>query len=250
MQSSNLWEALDDEENFANESDIESDYYVDRPPTAVFIEDQAGEDKKIQVMDWDPELFDFNNEVEPILQVLVGKSIEHARIEVIEEYEGQVLAKHKRRFLQLKEAELMETQRLEEARARKSDEVDRRNLQMRTAKNQLIAADKKVVARLFSKNFLNTFKRNTMNTLVDLGTLRRPVDLSTGASYVPQMYNQIQYDMQSFHDHQDQLDDILQDSMAKVSLVHKQSIIKELNRRQEKKKEEMKKKRMEEEAKK
>jgi radial spoke head protein 3 len=79
-------------------------------------------------MDWDPELFDFNNEVEPILQVLVGKSIEHARIEVIEEYEGQVLAKHKRRFLQLKEAELMETQRLEEARARKSDEVDRRNL--------------------------------------------------------------------------------------------------------------------------
>ena len=102
---------------------------------------------------------------------------------------------------------------------------------MRTAKNQLIAADKKVVARLFAKNFLNTFKRTTMNTLVDLGTLRRPVDLSTGASYVPQMYNQIQYDMQSFHDHQDQLDDILQDSMAKVSLVHKQSIIKELNRR-------------------
>ena len=76
-------------------------------------------------MDWDPELFDFDNEVEPILQVLVGKSIEHARIEVIEEYEAQVLAKHKRRFLQLKEAELMETQRLEEARARKSDEVDR-----------------------------------------------------------------------------------------------------------------------------
>jgi hypothetical protein len=52
---------------------------------------------------------------------------------------------------------------------------------MRTAKNQLIAADKKVVARLFAKNFLSIFKRNTMNTLVDLGTLRRPVDLSTGA---------------------------------------------------------------------
>ena len=86
-------------------------------------------------MDRDPDLFDYDNEVEPILQVLVGKSIEHARIEVIEEYESQVLAKHKRRFLQLKEAELMETQRLEEARARKSDEVDRRNLQMRTAKN-------------------------------------------------------------------------------------------------------------------
>ena len=73
-------------------------------------------------------MFDFDNEVEPILQVLVCKSIQHARIEVIENYEKTELAKHKRKFLQLKEAELMETQRLEEARFRKNDEVDRRNL--------------------------------------------------------------------------------------------------------------------------
>jgi len=35
----------------------------------------------------DPELFDYELEVEPILQVLVGKSLEQARIEVIEQYE-------------------------------------------------------------------------------------------------------------------------------------------------------------------
>jgi hypothetical protein len=29
---------------------------------------------------------------------LVGKSIEHARIEVIEEYEAEVLKKHKRKY--------------------------------------------------------------------------------------------------------------------------------------------------------
>jgi len=58
---------------------------------------------------------------------LVGKSIEHARIEVIEEFEAVELKKHKKRFLQMKEAELMETQRLEEQRARRSDEIDRRN---------------------------------------------------------------------------------------------------------------------------
>jgi hypothetical protein len=44
----------------------------------------------------------------------VGKSIEHARIEVIEEFEAGELKKHKRVFYQMKEAELMETQRLEE----------------------------------------------------------------------------------------------------------------------------------------
>jgi hypothetical protein len=42
---------------------------------------------------------DYENEVEPILQVLVGKSIEHARIEVIEEWEKKELDRHKRQWL-------------------------------------------------------------------------------------------------------------------------------------------------------
>jgi hypothetical protein len=41
--------------------------------------------------------------------VLVGKSIEHARIEVIEEHENKVLSKHKAEYQQVREAELMET---------------------------------------------------------------------------------------------------------------------------------------------
>ena len=69
----------------------------------------------------------------------------------------------------------METQRLEEGRNRKNDEVDRRNLQMRIAKNQLISTDRKVVARLFAKDFFRTFKKDTLQILVDMGSLRKPV---------------------------------------------------------------------------
>lgn len=46
----------------------------------------------------DPDLFDFDLEVEPILQVLVGKSLEQARIEVIELHENVVLASHNARY--------------------------------------------------------------------------------------------------------------------------------------------------------
>ena len=60
--------------------------------------------------------------------MLVGKSIEHARIEVIEEYENAILKKHKSEYQQVREADLMETQRLEEMRSRKNDEIDRRNM--------------------------------------------------------------------------------------------------------------------------
>lgn len=125
----------------------------------------------------------------------------------------------------------METQRLEENRARKSDEVDRRNSQMRLTKGLMQASEKKVIARLFAKNFLNKFKRDTMRTLIDLGAFRRPVDLSTGATFVPQLYQQIQFDMQQHHDHQSQMDELLTESMRDISISHKQSIVTELNKR-------------------
>lgn len=92
-----------------DEDEIEPDYYIDRAPDAVFIPNREGENKEIQVIDKDLDLFDFNLEVEPILQVLVGKVLEHARIEAIEEYEQNKLAEHKSQFKQMKEAELMET---------------------------------------------------------------------------------------------------------------------------------------------
>ena len=61
----------------------------------MFIPNPEGDNKYTQIWEGDPFLFDYENEVEPILQVLVGKSVEGARIEVIEEYEADILKKHK-----------------------------------------------------------------------------------------------------------------------------------------------------------
>ena len=54
-----------------------------------------GDIKVIQVNDRDRDLFDFELEAEPILQVLVGKALELAQIESIEDYEKRELAKHR-----------------------------------------------------------------------------------------------------------------------------------------------------------
>lgn len=138
-----------------DENELEPDYYIDRPviiqinqqPSPNFLPHHEGDNKKVQVDDKDPDLFDFELEAEPILQVLVGKALEDAQIEVIEEYEVNELQKHKRMFMQLKDAELIETQRMEAARKRRIDETERRNLQQRTSKNQRIWAERKVIAR-------------------------------------------------------------------------------------------------------
>ena len=135
MSRHNNWEELSDRDNFMPEHEIQPDYYIDRSPEAIFIPNPEGDQKATQIFEGDPDLFDYENEVEPILQVLVGKCIEHARIEVIEEHGSGILKKHKGEYQQIREADLMETQRLEEARSRHNDEIDRRNMQMRMAKS-------------------------------------------------------------------------------------------------------------------
>lgn len=72
MENENHWEELDDFENMHDENALEPDYYIDKPPTPVFMENEKGIDQGVQVDD--KELYDFELEVEPILQVLVGKA--------------------------------------------------------------------------------------------------------------------------------------------------------------------------------
>lgn len=136
MQPQHDWIELDDRYNMVDESQLEPDYYIDRPPSATYIPDEDGTDQAIQVHNYDPDLFDFNLEVEPILQVLVGKVCEQARIEVIETHENAALANHNARYKQMREATLVQTQRVEARQGRRNDEIDRRNLQQRV--NQVL----------------------------------------------------------------------------------------------------------------
>ena len=47
--------------------------------------------KATQIFDGDYELFDFDKEVEPMLNVLVLKTLEQARMEVLEEEELKIM---------------------------------------------------------------------------------------------------------------------------------------------------------------
>ena len=120
---------------------IEPDYYVDRADPAIFIPDPEGNDK-VTMLDDREELFDFNSEVEPILQVLIGKSLELARIEVIEDHERAEMIKHRECYKKLRESELFYTQKQEAKNKRNLDEQDRRAEQVNARKTLDLAKDK------------------------------------------------------------------------------------------------------------
>jgi len=63
-------------------------------------------------------------EVKPVLEVLVGKTVEQSLLEVMEEEELSNLREQQRQFQELRNAELVEQQRLEEEdRRRRAEKV-------------------------------------------------------------------------------------------------------------------------------
>lgn len=68
------------------------------------------------------QLFDFDIEVQPVLEVLVGKTIEQSLLEVMEEEELACLRAQQRAFEELRNTELAEVQRLQEKERRHNEE--------------------------------------------------------------------------------------------------------------------------------
>jgi hypothetical protein len=68
------------------------------------------------------QLFDFDAEVQPVLEVLVGKTVEQALIEVLEEEELEALRVQQRRFRELRASEKAEQQRIEKQASRFHEE--------------------------------------------------------------------------------------------------------------------------------
>ena len=102
------------------EKDAQTDFYIERPVNRLYMPQKTGEDRETQI--WDGELFHFDYEVEPILQVLVGKTLEQGRMEVLEEEELRVMRQEQKRYDELRYAEMAEAQRMLDEEKRKLEE--------------------------------------------------------------------------------------------------------------------------------
>ena len=75
---------------------VQTEFKIERPPTPHKMPRIRGVSRKTLVED--NELFLFDDEVEPILSVLCGKTLEQARMEVLEEEELSVMKKAQQNF--------------------------------------------------------------------------------------------------------------------------------------------------------
>ena len=144
-------------------------FFEDRPNTPKYIPLPKGKDEATQIIDG--ELFDFEMEVKPILEVLVGRSVIQAQYELIEEYEREEYLKHKKNYERKREFELNKLQRVEAKYIRQEEEKQRRFKQKEQRKINDIIMQKKLMANVFSKHFLKNLKGNTFRHLQERGFL-------------------------------------------------------------------------------
>ncbi|XP_058460726.1 radial spoke head protein 3 homolog A isoform X2 [Malaya genurostris] len=126
----------------------QTDLFLYRPPSPPYVPQNVGQDVATEILEG--ELFDFDAEVQPIIEVLVGRTIEQALIEVLHEEEIAEMKRQQQQIMAIREAELAELRRLEIEDRKLIAEKERRILQDKIAQS----LDKEMQERITASKLL------------------------------------------------------------------------------------------------
>jgi hypothetical protein len=158
---------------------------LDRPASPLFVRAKIGFDAETQIENGD--LFDFDLEVEPILEVLVGKTIHVSMLELVQEEELEAIRVQQEEFESIRNVELAEVQRLEGEIKRKAAEKDRRIAQEKKRLEDRRRLEETVAARAFSDQFLGELHVSVFDMLQEQGHFYDPVTREVEMLFMPQL---------------------------------------------------------------
>ena len=147
---------------------------LDRPASPLFVRAKIGVDIETQIGYGD--LFDFDLEVEPILEVLVGKTIHVSMLELMQEMELEAIRLQQEEYEAIRNIELAELQRLESEIKRRALERERRVNQEKKRLDDCRHLEETIAARAFSNQFLGELHNNVFDMLEQQGKRRKLID--------------------------------------------------------------------------
>jgi hypothetical protein len=146
--------------------DTQTDTFLPKPPSPKYVPKKTGIDAETQI--WDGDLFNFNREVQPILNVIVSKTIEQALLEVEEETEMEAMSIYKMQNTERKREERTDWEK--ELRA----EIERINAKTaevekaRVIHNKKLNLIRKIQNLQLAKTYLSKLGPNTITRLQEL----------------------------------------------------------------------------------
>jgi len=145
----------------------------DRPPSPIFVPQPRGVDIATQVEDGD--LFDFDVEVEPILQTLVGNTLEKSLAEVIEELDLEEELQSREVFELVRVSERLECERVQLSDSRKQAERQRREVQNVKREEETTVSTKKSAASTFAHTYVGDVVSDVFENLDGAGFFFDPL---------------------------------------------------------------------------
>ena len=134
------------------------------PPIPVFVwHEKTGIDEESQI--WDEDLFHFDEEVKPLIRVLISKTLEDARREVLEEEELKEIIKQQEKYKNLFESHKNRVNQLEEEEKNRFEEHKRQKIINNNRIELTKTFQKKLKSRLMAKQYISRLKLDTYNTL-------------------------------------------------------------------------------------
>jgi len=194
------------------EAETQTDFILDRPPSPLFMPAKIGVDIDTQIEDG--ELFDFDVECEPVLEVLVGKTLEQSMMEVLEEEELASLQRHQEDFEKRRNGELVEVQRMEAAEKRRHDEMQRRVQQQASQREADLSIMRKVVSRSLAAQHLSGLKDRMLSHLEDAGIFADAVSMAVDSQFMPNLMQMIAKQIEKTGKDRQVVDDVMKSAVA------------------------------------
>jgi radial spoke head protein 3 len=172
MQTEDFLEELTDRP-IDVDAETQTQAFMDRPASPLFMPARTGQNVVTQILPGD--LWDFDLEVEPILEVLVGKTLHVAMLELMQEEELEAIYRQQEEFELVRQIEFAEVQRLQAEVKRKALEKERRLEQelVRAADRQML--EEKVAAQFFTQQYLGSLHSGVFDVLEGEGHFYDPL---------------------------------------------------------------------------
>ncbi|EAN88141.1 putative radial spoke protein 3 [Trypanosoma cruzi] len=189
VQTEEFLEELKDEVEVVTQ-ETQTDPMLDRPATPKYVPVKSGRDAESQINEGD--LFHFDDAVDPILDVMVGKTLEQAMLEVLQEEELELLRQQQLDFEQRRKEELLEAQRLEAREKRLFEEKERRKKQEIERIKREKETREKLQARQFAKVYLMNLENRVFARLQDEGWFRDRVVHEVEFDFFPWLMEEVE----------------------------------------------------------
>lgn len=190
---------------------VQTDLLLDRPATPLYVCAKTGADAHTQVYPGD--LFDFDVEVQPILEVLVGKTSEQALAEVAQEEELAVLREQQRRYCELRDAELAERQRLAAQHLRLHQEKERRVSEAHEAQTSAVEARERSAAAVLMQGYVAELLPSVLAGLRHRGYLQDRIHTAVDEEFMPWLVEEVTSELEAMITSRDLITEIVREAV-------------------------------------